>query len=70
MSLLTLSDTEAKVHGNLISKKKSIRHFCVSQLKALWQHMRNNLALSEEERTFFVNQCLYTFHEVNSFTCD
>ena len=64
MSLLTLPDADAQIRGNLISEWQSIRHYCVSQLKTVWQHMRNNLALSEEERTFFVNRCLKTFHEV------
>ena len=64
MSLLTLPDADARIHGHLISERQSVRHYCVTQLKAMWQHIRNNMGLSEEERTFFVNQCLKTFHEV------
>ncbi len=66
MSLLTLPDADARIHGPLISDRqsRSVRHYCVSQLRTMWQHLRNNLGLSEEERTFFVNQCLKTFHEV------
>ena len=67
MSLLTLPDADAKskIHGPLISPGwQSIQHYCVSQLRTVWQHLRNNLGLSEEERTFFVNQCLVTYHEV------
>ena len=64
MALLTLPDADAQIYGKLISDHLSVRHYCMSQLRALWQHMRNNLELSEEKRTFFVNQCLMTFHEV------
>ncbi len=64
MSLLTLPNADARIHGPLISDRQSVRHYCVSQLRTVWQHLRNNLGLSEEERTFFVNQCLMTFHEV------
>ncbi len=64
MSLLALPNADAKIQGPLISDRQSVRHYCVSQLRTVWQHLRNNLGLSEEERTFFVNQCLNTFHEV------
>lgn len=69
MSLLTLPDADAKIHGPIISDWQSVRHYCVSQLRTVWQHLRNNLGLTEEERTFFVNRCLKTFHEVVS-PCD
>ena len=67
MALLTQPDADAQIHGNLISEQLSIRHYCMSQLRALWQHMRNNLALSDEERTLFVNQCLEMFLKVVYF---
>ncbi len=66
MSLLTFPDSDAKIHGPIISDWQSVRHYCVSQLRTVWQHMRNNLGLTEEARTFFVNGCLKTFHKVVS----
>ena len=65
MALLTQPDADAKIHGPIISDWQSIRHYCVSQLRTVWQHMRNNLGLSEEERTFFVTRCLKNFHKVH-----
>lgn len=64
IALLTQPDSDDKIHGNLISDWISVRHYCVSQLRTLWMHMRNNLSLSEEERTFFVMRTMKKFYEV------
>ena len=64
VALLTQPDSDDKIHGNLISDWISVRHYCVSQLRTLWMHMRNNLSLSEEERTFFVMRAMKKFYEV------
>jgi hypothetical protein len=65
VALLTQPDSDDKIHGNLISDWISVRHYCVSQLRTLWMHMRNNLNLSEEERTFFVMRAMKKFYEVH-----
>ena len=64
IALLTQPDSDRKIHGKLISDWISVRHYCVSQLRTLWMHMRNNLGLTEEERTFFVMRALKKFYEV------
>ena len=66
IALLTHDQTgsDSKIHGNIISDWISVRHYCVSQLRTLWVHMRNNLGLSEEERTFFVMRAMEKFYEV------
>ena len=67
MALLTQPDSDDKIHGKLISDWISVRHYCVSQLRTLWMHMRNNLNLSEEERTFFVMRAMKKFYEVQYY---
>ena len=67
IALLTQPDSDDKIHGNLISDWISVRHYCVSQLRTLWMHMRNNLNLSEEERTFFVMRAMKKFYEVQHY---
>lgn len=64
IALLTQPEAESYIHGNLISKQLPIRHFCVSQLQAMWVHIRNNLNLSEEERSFFVTSSMWKFYQV------
>ena len=64
ISLLTQSDSDKKLFGVIISDWISLRHYCVSQLRAIWMHMRNNLSLSEEERVFFLMMSMKRFHQV------
>ena len=64
MSLLTQPDADARIHGVVISEWLSLRHYCISQLKTLWLHMRNNMGLSEEQRSFYVAQALYRLRQV------
>ena len=66
MALLTQPDADTKIHGPIISDWQSIRHYCVSQLKSVWQHMRNNLGLSEEERIFLATKCMEAFQKVET----
>ena len=64
VSLLTQHEVQSKIHGVLISKWRAIRHYCISQLKALWRNLRINLSLSDEERSFLVTRCLFNVYEV------
>ena len=64
MSLLTQPNADARIHGVIISEWLSLRHYCISQLKTLWMHMRNNMGLSEEQRAFYVAQALYRLRQV------
>ena len=64
MALLTQPMSQKKIHGPIISEWQAVRHYCLSQLRTVWLHMRNNLSLSEEERAFFITQCLMNLYEV------
>ena len=64
MSLLTQPKSSKHIHGNIISKKLPLRHYCMSQLQTLWMHMRDNLGISEEQRAFFVTKALNQFLQV------
>ena len=65
MALLTQPDAETAIHGSIISEWLSVRHYCVSQLRTMWMHLRNNLSLSDEERSFFVMRCTKRLYEVH-----
>ena len=64
MALLTQPMSQKKVHGPIISEWQAVRHYCLSQLRTVWMHMRNNLSMSDEERAFFITQCLMNLYEV------
>ena len=64
MALLTQQDSDKQIHGNVISKQLALRSYCMSQLKSLWEHLRSNLGLSEEQRAFFVSKALSRFNQV------
>ena len=63
-SLLTHPNSQSEIHGTIISKSQNIRHYCVSQVKRMWMYLKNNLSLSDEERSFFVTRCLMNIYEV------
>lgn len=65
MSLLTQPMARSRIHGPIISGWQAIRHYCYSQLQTVWMHLRNNLAISEEERSFLVMRCLMNLYEVS-----
>ena len=64
VGLLTQPDYDKQLHGTVISDWLSIRHYCVSQLRTIWLFMRNNLNISDEERSFFLTRCMMKFYEV------
>ena len=64
MALLTQPDAEGVIHGPIISEGLSVRHYCVSQLRTMWMHLRSNLNLSNEERSFLVMRCTMRLYEV------
>lgn len=64
MALLTQPEADAHIHGPLISDWQSVRHYCVSQLMTVWMHMRNNLSISDEERSFLLMRCCKQFYEL------
>ena len=64
MALLTQPEAEETIHGSIISKQLSVRHYCVSQLRTVWMHMRNNLGLLDEEQSFLVMRCTKRLYEV------
>ena len=65
MALLVQPDAAKTIHGPLISDWLSVRHYCMSQLRTIWMHMRNNLGLSDEERSFLVMTCMKRLYEVS-----
>ena len=64
MALLTQPEAEAAIHKSIISKRLSVRHYCVSQLRTVWKHMRENLGLLDEVRSFLVMSCTKRLYEV------
>lgn len=64
IALLTQSQSENLLCGKLFSERVDVKHFCLSQLQSSWKHMRNNLNLTEEERTLFVKQAMIKFQMV------
>ena len=68
MALLTQPEAEAAIHGSIISKRLSVRHYCVTQLRTMWMHMRKNLSLLNNERSFLVMQCTKKLYEVCYWT--
>ena len=66
MALLTQPDADRAIHGPIISDWLSVRHYCVSQLRTVWLHMRNNLGVSDEERSFLLMRCMKRLYEVST----
>ena len=64
ISLLTQPNSYNLIAGKVISKGLPLAQYCVSQLRTLWKHIRDNLKLSEEQRVFFVAACLDKFLQV------
>ena len=68
IALLTQPEAEASIHGLIISKRLPVRHYCVSQLRTVWMHMRNNLHLTDEEQSFLIMCCTNRLYKV-LYTC-
>ena len=64
ISLLTQPNSYNLISGKVISKRLSLAHYCMSQLKSCWKYIRNNLRLTDEQRVFFVAGCLEKFLQV------
>ena len=70
LALLTQPEAEAGICGPIISPWLSVRHYCATQLRTMWMHMRNNLGLSDEERSFFIFCCTKQLYEVCNGYCN
>ncbi len=64
MALLTQPGAEKNLSGKIISHNEPARVYCVTQMKKLWEHLRNGLGLSDEERLLLVKGCLNNLLEV------
>lgn len=66
MGLLTQPDTDRKIHGALFSTWLPLRHYCVAQIRQLWQffHEQQSSEKSPAECTILISKCLRRFHEV------
>ncbi len=62
--MLTQTNSQSKIHGSIISDWQAIRHYCVSQVRTLWINLRDNLGLSDEERSFLITRCLMNLYKV------
>ena len=69
VSMLTQPDSQSKIHESIISEWQAVRHYCVSQVKTLWINLRDNLGLSDEERSFLVTRCLMNLYQVQTIMC-
>lgn len=45
--------------GRLLPDWMSIRHYCMKKLKTVWSHIRENMSLCDEERSFFIMRSMY-----------
>ena len=51
--------------GHILSDWMSIRHYCMTQLRTVWFHMRTNMALGDEERSFFIMNSMHRLFMVS-----
>eukprot|EP00731_Ephydatia_muelleri_P021734 Em0014g325a len=68
VALLTQPNADKKLHGTIISDYLPIRNYCVYQLRKIWDHMKNNLNISDEERSTLLMRCMNRFYEGASLT--
>ena len=52
--------------GRVLSDWMSIRHYCITQLRTVWLHMRTNMSIGNEERSFFIMSSMYRLFMVSS----
>lgn len=64
ISLLTQQKAEEHLHGSILSKDIPIRNYCISQLQTVWLHIKNNLNISDEQRSCLVIQAMWNLYEV------
>ena len=51
--------------GHILSDWMSIRHYCMTQLRTVWFHMRTNMSLGDEERSFFIMNSMHRLFMVS-----
>ena len=56
--------TAENAHFQDLSEQERVRSFCLLRISLFWQFLQRNLQLQTEERSIFVNHCLWRFHEV------
>ena len=52
VSLLT--QPESIIKGTVISDSQPVRHYCKSQMNAMWLHMSTNLGLTDERLSLLI----------------
>ncbi len=65
VGLLTDPDAESKMIGSVFPENFSVRHFCVKQLRTLWEHLSTSLGISIEEKSFLVSRCMWNLLKVS-----
>ena len=53
--------------GHILSDWMSIRDYCMTQLRTIWLHMRSNMSLGDEERSFFIMSSMYQLFMVSVY---
>jgi len=51
--------------GRILSDWMSIRFYCMTQLRTVWLHMRTNMGLGDDERSFFIMRAMNTLFTVH-----
>lgn len=65
MALLTQPSAQKDLTGKILSTNEPARDYCATQMKKLWNLLRNGLGISDEERSLLVKGCLNNLLEVN-----
>ena len=64
VGLLTDPEAEAKMRGAVFPESLSVRHYCVKQLRSMWQHLSTSLGIAVEERSFLVSRSMWSLLKV------
>ena len=64
VALLTQQNAEEAMTGTVFSEMRNLRHYCAYQVTKLWHLLRDGLAVSDDERSLLVKNCLNQLFEV------
>ena len=65
IALLTQEEAEHKLAGRILSDEEPVRQYCSTQIRKLWNLLKEGLNISEEERLLLVCGCLNNLLEVH-----
>lgn len=64
ISLYTQEKATDNISGPVMTPELSVRHYCLGQLKTIWNHILTNLNLSLEEASHLIMRTLLKFLQV------